>query len=165
MKTPPLQWKTWKQDHPTKLNFQSPFMKVFTFLFLFSVSNYLINYFINPIWHLGTTLITDGETSDEFYFYTLPTSPPSDLECATTYDSLSLTWGNPTIGMVDNTSYQFSYTLVDSMWSKFEICFLVFWIQLFTYKLFWKKNSSDNFFHSKFWEARSVFILFFWKSM
>ena len=79
----------------------------------------VINYFINPI--LGTTLITDGETSDEFYFYTLPTSPPSDLECATTYDSLSLTWGNPTIGMVDNTSYQFSYTLVDSMYNTVQI--------------------------------------------
>lgn len=141
MKTPPLQWKTWKQDHPIKFNFQSPYTKVFTFFFFVfwhQLANWLFHkpkipynylkckycYDQRPIfhsgnilpWYLGTTLITDGETSDAFYFYTLPTSPPSDLECATTYDSLSLTWGNPTIGMVDNTSYQFSYTLVDSMY-------------------------------------------------
>ena len=59
-------------------------------------------------------LITEGETSEEFYFYTLPTSPPSDLACDTTYDTLSITWSDPTIGMVENTTYQFSYNLVDS---------------------------------------------------
>ena len=69
----------------------------------------------------------------------MPTSPPSDLECATTYDSLSLTWGNPTIGMVDNTSYQFSYTLVDSMYksqnlkSGFFLVFGFFEIKFFRY--------------------------------
>ena len=60
------------------------------------------------------SLITEGETSEEFYFYTLPTSPPSDLACDTTYDTLSLTWSDPTMGMVENTTYQFSYNLLDS---------------------------------------------------
>lgn len=67
----------------------------------------------------GTTLITEGETSDVFYFYTSPTLPPADLACETTYDSLILTWSQPTLGMEENTTYYYSYNLIKSM----PICF------------------------------------------
>ena len=62
-------------------------------------------------------MITEGETSDVFYFYTLPTLPPADLACETTYDSLSLTWSQPTLGMEENTTYYYSYNLIKSMYA------------------------------------------------
>ena len=58
-----------------------------------------------------TNLITEGETSDEFYFYTLPSSVPANLECDADFETLSINWEDPTIGMVSNTSYTFSYSL------------------------------------------------------
>ena len=62
----------------------------------------------------GIKLITEGETSGEFYFYTLPTSTPSDLKCEATTDDLIVTWSDPTTGMDQNTIYQYSYYLIDS---------------------------------------------------
>ena len=62
-------------------------------------------------------MITEGETSDVFYFYTSPTLPPADLACKTTYDSLSLTWSQPTLGMEENTTYYYSYNLIKSMYA------------------------------------------------
>ena len=61
---------------------------------------------------IGTTLITEGETSDPFYFATLPTSPPVQQECVSTWDSLSFKWNNPTEGMVDETVYHYAYRLL-----------------------------------------------------
>ena len=63
------------------------------------------------VWFADTNLITEGETSDEFYFYTLPSSVPANLECDADFETLSINWEDPTIGMVSNTSYTFSYTL------------------------------------------------------
>ena len=62
-------------------------------------------------WFTDTNLITEGETSDEFYFYTLPSSVPANLECDADFETLSINWEDPTIGMVSNTSYTFSYSL------------------------------------------------------
>ena len=57
-------------------------------------------------------MIAEGETSDVFYFDTLPTSPPSNLKCeSTSSNSLKLKWDNPTQGMEKITSYAFSYHL------------------------------------------------------
>ena len=60
-------------------------------------------------------MITEGETSDEFYFYTLLSSPPSSLECETLYNQMDLTWNNPTNGLDSGTSYECSYTVTESM--------------------------------------------------
>ena len=62
-----------------------------------------------------TNVITEGETSDEFYFYTLLSSPPSSLECETLYNQMDLTWNNPTNGLDSGTSYEYSYTVAESM--------------------------------------------------
>ena len=60
-------------------------------------------------------MITEGETSDEFYFYTLLSSPPSSLECETLYNQMDLTWNNPTNGLDSGTLYECSYTVTESM--------------------------------------------------
>ena len=62
---------------------------------------------------IGTTLITEGETSEPFYFTTLPTSPPSKLSCVSEGDSLTVKWNNPTAGMVDETVYRYAYRLLE----------------------------------------------------
>ena len=64
---------------------------------------------------LDTNVITEGETSDEFYFYTLLSSPPSSLECETLYNQMDLTWNNPTNGLDSGTSYEYSYSVTESM--------------------------------------------------
>jgi hypothetical protein len=63
---------------------------------------------------IDTNVITEGETSDEFYFYTLLSSPPSSLECETLYNQMDLTWNNPTNGLDSGTSYEYSYSVTDS---------------------------------------------------
>ena len=60
---------------------------------------------------IGTTLITEGETSHSFYFKTLPTSPPSMLPCESTYDSIKFAWKKPTTGMINDMVYHFDYSL------------------------------------------------------
>ena len=75
---------------------------------------------------LGNNLITGGETSDEFYVYTSPTLQPADLQCDTTYDTISLTWRHPTLGMdfIENSTtptFQFSYTLTESMLIEYSV--------------------------------------------
>ena len=62
-------------------------------------------------------MITEGGTSDEYYFNTLPTSTPTDLHCETTYNDLTLTWSDPTTGMTENATYQFTYSLTESMFN------------------------------------------------
>ena len=67
-------------------------------------------------------MITEGETSDEFYVYTAPTLQPADTQCETTYDTIILTWRHPTLGMefIENSTtptFQFSYTLSESMFA------------------------------------------------
>lgn len=64
---------------------------------------------------IDTNVITEGETSDEFYFYTLLSSPPSSLECETLYNQMDLTWNNPTNGLDSGTSYEYSYSVTESM--------------------------------------------------
>ena len=74
------------------------------------ITNYVFNL-------TDTNVITEGETSDEFYFYTLLSSPPSSLECETLYNQMDLTWNNPTNGLDSGTSYECSYTVTESMFS------------------------------------------------
>ena len=66
-------------------------------------------------------MITEGGTSDEYYFNTLPTSTPTDLHCETTYNDLTLTWSDPTTGMTENATYQFTYSLTESMFNIINI--------------------------------------------
>ena len=60
---------------------------------------------------IGNTLITEGETSYPFYFYTLPTTPPIMMACESTLDSITFKWKKPTTGMVDQTVYHYDYSL------------------------------------------------------
>ena len=67
----------------------------------------------------GDNLITTGQTSKDFFFNTLPTSQPMNLECAdTTFERVKATWKNPIIGMdysigssLDN-DYKFKFSLI-----------------------------------------------------
>ena len=67
---------------------------------------------------LGINLITEGENSEYFYFFTLPTSLPFDLRCGSTFDTLSLQWTDPTIGMRENVPYFYNYNLVKGRYSR-----------------------------------------------
>ena len=66
---------------------------------------------------LDTNLITVGETSEEFQLYTLLSSPPSSLACETTADTLSISWSDPTVGLVAGTDYTYSFSLMESMFT------------------------------------------------
>ena len=68
---------------------------------------------------LDTNLITVGETSEEFQFYTLLSSPPSSLACETTDNTLSISWSDPTVGLVAGTDYTYSFSLMESMFSQY----------------------------------------------
>ena len=68
---------------------------------------------------LDTNLITVGETSEEFQFYTLLSSPPSSLACETTDNTLSISWNDPTVGLVAGTDYTYSFSLMESMFSQY----------------------------------------------
>jgi hypothetical protein len=68
---------------------------------------------------LDTNLITVGETSEEFQFYTLLSSPPSSLACETTDNTLSISWSDPTVGLVSGTDYTYSFSLMESMFSQY----------------------------------------------
>ena len=50
--------------------------------------------------YLDTTgfkkLVAKGDASEVFYFSTLPTSPPHNLECEATENQLTFTWAKPT---------------------------------------------------------------------
>ena len=67
------------------------------------------------------TLITEGETSDDFYFYTVPSTLPSNLECTASYTEdyghmIELTWNDPTTFDLDEDStFKYSYSLIESM--------------------------------------------------
>ena len=88
----------------------------------------------------GSHLISEGHNSDEFYFFTTPSSPPSSLACDTTSDSLTLTWRDPTIGMELQKSYQFDYRLVAGMSHIFNYYFSSIEIVsiLMTIKKYWE---------------------------
>ena len=66
------------------------------------------------------TLITEGESSDTFHFFTLPSTPPSDLACTSTFESLTLKWNDPTRGMPEmiNQAYRFAYSLTDGRFTR-----------------------------------------------
>ena len=66
-------------------------------------------------------MITEGGTSDEYYFNTLPASTPTDLHCETTSNDLTLTWSDPTTGMTENATYQFTYSLTESRFNSINI--------------------------------------------
>ena len=66
-------------------------------------------------------MITEGGTSDEYYFNTLPASTPTDLHCETTSNHLTLTWSDPTTGMTENATYQFTYSLTESRFNSINI--------------------------------------------
>ncbi len=55
------------------------------------------------------------KNSNKFYFFTLPSSLPADLECKAESHALSLQWTDPTIGMVENVTYHYNYNLIASM--------------------------------------------------
>ena len=63
----------------------------------------------------GINQIVKGHISDPLLFYTVPTSPPSDLKCELKTDmSLDFSWKLPRNGMtssIDNTvmDYNFAY--------------------------------------------------------
>ena len=74
-------------------------------------------------------MIAKGTSSDDFYFFTLPSSPPSDLECvASTFESLDLKWKypDPNEMFANDTVYHFSYNLVKSMFTNNLIFYLKF---------------------------------------
>ena len=100
----------------TRSHFLPPCMRVSIY---FHIKKTILHFYVTLIklknlfffWFADTNLITEGETSDEFYFYTLPSSVPANLECDADFETLSINWEDPTIGMVSNTSYTFSYSL------------------------------------------------------
>ena len=54
--------------------------------------------------------IAEGENSEDFYFDTLITSPPTDLKCeSSSSNSLKVTWDNPVQGMEGLENYAFNY--------------------------------------------------------
>ena len=60
----------------------------------------------------GTNLISEGETSEHFFFFTSPSSPPVKISCETTEDSIVPKWKNPkTHGMNANDLYKFKWRL------------------------------------------------------
>ena len=60
----------------------------------------------------GKNLITEGETSDLFFFFTSPSSPPVEVNCETTEKSIVPKWKNPTShGMNKNDVYKFKWYL------------------------------------------------------
>ena len=66
-----------------------------------------------------TNLVARGETSADFYFHTLPSSPPTALTCEGNSNSLNLTWKYSEIGMYKEsnnqaTKYRFIYQLSTS---------------------------------------------------
>ena len=66
-----------------------------------------------------TNLVARGETSADFYFHTLPSSPPTALTCEGNFDSLHLTWKYSQVGMYKDsnnqaTKYKFVYQLSTS---------------------------------------------------
>ena len=71
-------------------------------------------------------MITVGETSEEFQFYTLLSSPPSSLVCETTDDTLSISWSDPTVGLVAGTDYTYSFSLMESMFSQYKYTYKAF---------------------------------------
>ena len=60
----------------------------------------------------GTNLISEGETSESFFFFTSPSSPPVKISCETTENSIVPKWKNPnTHGMNTNDTYKFKWYL------------------------------------------------------
>ena len=54
--------------------------------------------------------IAEGENSEDFYFDTLITSPPTDLKCeSSSSNSLKVTWDDPAQGMEGLENYAFNY--------------------------------------------------------
>ena len=87
-----------------------------------------------------SNLITEGDNSEDFFINTLPSSPPSDLECTTTFDSLELTWTYPSSGMFDDFSdaslYHFYYELNESKFKVSIFILIIFWFR----NKKWKQN-------------------------
>ena len=86
-----------------------------------------------------SNLITEGDNSEDFFIHTLPSSPPLDLDCKTTFDSLDLTWTFPSTGMFedsnDETFYHFYYELSESKFNESTFifdCFLIWQSKLKT---------------------------------
>ena len=78
---------------------------------------------------IGVNEITEGETSEAFYFDTIPSTPPANVKCESEDPhEVKVTWENPlqgiehlTVENQDNVkvyNYQFHYQLKKSMLSK-----------------------------------------------
>ena len=87
------------------------------------LKHYLVDIHSRFYAYLGNNLIAEGESSDEFYFFTLPSSPPADLKCKTESHSLSLRWRDPIIGMIENVTYQYSYDLIAGMFIAYPLSY------------------------------------------
>ena len=91
-----------------------------------------------------SNLITEGDNSKDFFIHTLPSSPPSNLECKTTFDSLELTWTYPSSGMFDDFNdasfYHFYYELNESKFIESIFILIIFWFR--------KKKEKKNCFAS-----------------
>ena len=79
-----------------------------------------------------SNLITEGDNSEDFFIHTLPSSPPLDLKCETTFDSLNLTWTFPFTGMFEQSNdvsyYYFKYELIESKLKKSTLSSNNFWL-------------------------------------
>ena len=77
-------------------------------------------------------MIAEGETSDVFYFDTLPTSPPSNLKCeSTSSNSLKLKWDDPIQGMEWLDNYAFSYRFKKS--KQFDVFIIINYLGTYVY--------------------------------
>ena len=94
-------------------------------------------------------LITEGDNSEDFYIHTLPSSPPSDLECTTTFNSLELTWTYPSTGMFDDFNdasfYHFYYELNESKFILPTFILIIFLFCLIVEWLIFDRSSSTQF--------------------
>ena len=109
-----------------------------------------------------SNLITEGDNSEDFFIHTLPSSPPLDLKCETTFDSLNLTWTFPFTGMFEQSNdvsyYYFKYELIESKLKKSTLSSNNFWLGNYVKgKTKWPHCLDWNTNELKFWFKKSYF--------